>query len=158
MNKEQLRMQMLAGIITESQYKEKMEEVDSMGKIGKSYPAPRSGSNKVELELNPQQKKVYEKAMIKSFKETKKEDGPDEAIHNLPYASKRILANIILGKDPQQHYFESDFDMEDELKEKGIDLDEFTDYYRKLQREVSRGSTNNPQIKDIQSWVKAMYD
>jgi len=26
MNKEQLRMQMLAGIITESQYKEKMEE------------------------------------------------------------------------------------------------------------------------------------
>ena len=40
MTKEQLRMQMLAGIITESQYKEKMEEVDSMGRIGKSYPAP----------------------------------------------------------------------------------------------------------------------
>jgi hypothetical protein len=40
MTKEQLRMQMLAGIITESQYKEKMEEEDSMGRIGKSYPAP----------------------------------------------------------------------------------------------------------------------
>ena len=39
---EQLRMQMLAGIITEGQYKEKMEEVDSVGKIGKSYPAPGS--------------------------------------------------------------------------------------------------------------------
>jgi hypothetical protein len=42
MTQEQLRMQMLAGIITESQYKEKIEEVDSMGKIGKSYPAPGS--------------------------------------------------------------------------------------------------------------------
>ena len=40
MTKEQLRMQMLAGIITESQYKEEIEELDSMGKIGKSYPAP----------------------------------------------------------------------------------------------------------------------
>jgi hypothetical protein len=40
MTQEQLRMQMLAGIITEGQYKEKMEEVDSMGKIKKSYPAP----------------------------------------------------------------------------------------------------------------------
>ena len=33
-------MQMLAGIITESQYKAKLEEEDSMGKIGKSYAAP----------------------------------------------------------------------------------------------------------------------
>lgn len=40
MTQEQLRMQMLAGIITESQYKEKMEEIDSYGKVGKSYPAP----------------------------------------------------------------------------------------------------------------------
>jgi hypothetical protein len=31
---------MLAGILTESQYKEKMEEIDSYGKVGKSYPAP----------------------------------------------------------------------------------------------------------------------
>jgi len=40
MTQEQLRMQMLAGIITESQYKEKMEEEDSYGRVGKSYPAP----------------------------------------------------------------------------------------------------------------------
>jgi hypothetical protein len=40
MTQEQLRMQMLAGIITESQYKEKMEEADSYGRVGKSYPAP----------------------------------------------------------------------------------------------------------------------
>jgi hypothetical protein len=40
MTQEQLRMQMLAGIITESQYKEKMEEIDSYGRVGKQYPAP----------------------------------------------------------------------------------------------------------------------
>ena len=40
MTQEQLRMQMLAGIITESQYKEKMEEEDSYSRVGKSYPAP----------------------------------------------------------------------------------------------------------------------
>jgi len=41
MTQEQLRMQVLAGIITEGQYKEKMEEEDSMGKVGNSYPAPK---------------------------------------------------------------------------------------------------------------------
>jgi len=42
-NKETLRMQMLAGVITESQYKIKLEEEDSMGRIGNSYPAPKKG-------------------------------------------------------------------------------------------------------------------
>jgi len=40
MTQEQLRMQMLAGIITESQYKEKLKEEETMGKVTKSYPAP----------------------------------------------------------------------------------------------------------------------
>jgi hypothetical protein len=40
MTQEQLRMQMLAGIITEGQYKEKIEEADSYSRVGKSYPAP----------------------------------------------------------------------------------------------------------------------
>ena len=40
MTQEQLRMQMLAGIITEGQYKEKMEEVDSYGTLGNQYPSP----------------------------------------------------------------------------------------------------------------------
>ena len=40
MTQEQLRMQMLAGIITEGQYKEKMDEADSYSRVGKSYPAP----------------------------------------------------------------------------------------------------------------------
>ena len=42
MNKEQLRMQMLAGIITEGQYKKEVEEIEVRGKIGKSYPSPGS--------------------------------------------------------------------------------------------------------------------
>jgi hypothetical protein len=48
MNKEFLHMQKLAGIITESEYKAKLEEADVMGKIGKSYPAP---SQKPEREI-----------------------------------------------------------------------------------------------------------
>ena len=40
MTNEQLRMQMLAGIITEGQYKEEVEEIEVRGKIGKSYSAP----------------------------------------------------------------------------------------------------------------------
>ena len=40
MNNEFLYMQKLAGLITESEYKAKMEELDVTGKVGKSYPAP----------------------------------------------------------------------------------------------------------------------
>jgi len=77
MTQEQLRMQFLSGIITESQYKEKMEEIDSMGKIGKSYPAPGNVSFKGNegddegkvITLTPQQKKVWEDAMVERFKE-----------------------------------------------------------------------------------------
>jgi len=43
MTQEQLRMQMLAGIITESEYKVKLDEEDSMGKVGNSYPSPKKG-------------------------------------------------------------------------------------------------------------------
>jgi len=59
MTQEQLRMQMLAGIITESQYKEKMEEVDSMGKIGKSYPAPGSEDSISDEETGPFNRPSY---------------------------------------------------------------------------------------------------
>jgi len=61
MKKEQLRMQMLAGIITENQYKEKMEEADSMGRIGKSYNAPGtedSFSNEKEKKDKKRKKNV----------------------------------------------------------------------------------------------------
>ena len=50
MTQEQLRMQMLAGIITESQYKEKMEEADS-----------------ITPSFTPEQKEKYQEALIKKF-------------------------------------------------------------------------------------------
>lgn len=67
MNKEQLRMQMLAGVITESQYKKEMEEADSMGRIGKSYNAPGNVSNGDKLNLS----KKWMKKWKPKFKQIK---------------------------------------------------------------------------------------
>ena len=145
MTKEILRMQMLAGIITEGQYKEKMEEVDSMGKVGKSYPAPGS----TEIILTSQQQKAWEDIMIKSFYELADDDGEEEALYNLPYASEEILSNILIGKKPN-YYWDDDFEREDELERKGIDLDEMERKADEMYEKFTKGSTNNPKIKDIQ--------
>ncbi len=79
MTQEQLRMQMLAGIITESQYKEKMEEVDSMGKVGNSYPAPGAETEK----LRDKAESLYDE-MIDLFMENPydNDDDVDAEIHN----------------------------------------------------------------------------
>lgn len=156
MTKEQLRMQMLAGIITESQYKAKLEEEDVMGKIGKSYPAPGS----TEVTLTPQQKKVWEDAMIERFKEMvvdEEEGDVEEAIYDIPYATKDILANILTGRKPDE-LWERNSERENALKGKGISIDEFESYADDIEREFERGATNNPEIKNIQSWIKAWFD
>ena len=49
MNKEFLHMQKLAGLITESEYAAKLEELEVRGKVGKSYPAP---TQKPEREIS----------------------------------------------------------------------------------------------------------
>jgi hypothetical protein len=153
MTKEQLRMQMLAGIITESQYKEKMEEEEIMGRVGKSYPAPGN----TEVTLASKHRKDFEDAIVKRFKEMKKEDGPEEAVYDLPYATRDILANILTGRKPNE-YWDGDSEREEALTDKGIDLNEFENYTDGLEREISRGNTNNPKIQNIQSWVKAAFD
>jgi hypothetical protein len=153
MTKEQLRMQMLAGIITEGQYKKEVEEIDSRGKVGKQYPTPGSA----EVTLTSNQRKVFEDAMYARFKEIKKADGPEGAVYDIPYAAKHILANILTGRNPNE-YWEEDDEREEALKNKGIDVDEFESYAAKLQKEIARGNTNNPKIKDIQSWVRAAFD
>jgi hypothetical protein len=129
-----------------------VNEEDSMGKVGKQYPAP--GNN--ELTLTPQQRKVFEDAMYVRFKEMKRDDGPEGAVYDLPYAAKDILADILTGRNPNE-YWEGD-EREEALKNKGIDVDEFESYAAKLQKEIARGNTNNPKIKNIQSWVRAAFD
>ena len=70
MTQEQLRMQMLAGIITEGQYKEKMEEADSYSRVGKQYPAPgyedmKKGEKKeLKREIDIQSRTAKWKKMI----------------------------------------------------------------------------------------------
>jgi len=153
MNKETLRMQMLAGVITEGQYKAKLEEVDSMGKIGNSYPAP--GNTKVTL--TSERRKDFEDAIFKRFKELKDEDGPEGAVYDIPYATRDILANILIGRNPNE-YWDGEDEWEEALTDKGIDLNEFENYASALETEISRGNTNNPKIQKIQSWVKVSLD
>jgi hypothetical protein len=153
MTQEQLRMQMLAGIITEGQYKEKMEEVDSMDKMGNSSQAP--GNTKVTLAS--ERRKDFEDAIFKRFKELKDEDGPEGAVYDIPYATRDILANILIGRNPNE-YWDGEDEWEEALTDKGIDLGEFKNYADVLEKEISRGNTNNPKIQKIQSWVKASFD
>jgi len=54
MNKEFLHMQKLDGIITESEYAAKIEELEVRGKVGKSYPAP---TQKPEREISDEWKR-----------------------------------------------------------------------------------------------------
>ncbi len=136
MTQEQLRMQMLAGIITEGQYKNMLDEDK-------------------KLTLNPQQKKAWEDAMVKRFEGLTRGDDVDEAVYDIPYAVKDILANILLGREPNE-VWEEDFEDED-LEEKGIDVSKFESYADTLYDEFTKGATNNEDIKNIQSWVKTYF-
>jgi hypothetical protein len=91
MTQEQLRMQMLAGIITEGQYKEKMEEVDSMGKVGNSYPTPGAETEKLRDKADD----LYTD-MIDLFMENPyyNDDYVDSAILNsVPYDIRQKVAD-----------------------------------------------------------------
>ena len=136
MTQEQLRMQMLAGIITEGQYKNMLDEDK-------------------KLTLNPQQKKAWEDAMVKRFEGLTRGDDVDEAVYDIPYAVKDILANILLGREPNE-VWEEDFEDED-LEEKEIDVSKFESYADTLYDEFTKGATNNEDIKTIQSWVKTYF-
>jgi hypothetical protein len=136
MTQEQLRMQMLAGIITEGQYKSMLNEDK-------------------KIILNPQQKKAWEDAMVKRFEGLTRGDDVDEAVYDIPYAVKDILANILLGREPNE-VWEEDFEDED-LEEKGIDVSKFESYADTLYDEFTKGATNNEDIKTIQSWVKTYF-
>ena len=161
MTQEQLRMQMLAGIITESQYKKEVKEIEGRGKIGKSYPSPLSTSEDAKISLTPQQKKVWEDAMIKRYKEIAGDDDDDpdnveEAIYNIPYASEDVLINILLGLK-SNYYWDDEYERNEAVEKKGMDVKEIENYASKLVDEFQEGNTNNPEIKKIQSWIKAWF-
>ena len=172
MNKEQLRMQMLAGIITEGQYKEKMEEEEVRGKIGKSYPAPGSISYNddedddegEEITFTPQQKKQYQEVLIKKFYQDVKSEDEYEAVRNLSQSSENIIASILSGLDPFENkwYTQGDWYMGKKdnkkhptyvLKLKGYDFKKVKDFMDKMLNDFEKSPTNNPKIKDIQSWI-----
>ena len=176
MTKEQLRMQMLAGIITEGQYKKEVEEIDSMGKVGKQYAAPGSSSTSSEYEpeqptLTPKQKEKYQDSLIKLFYndlDDEDEGGPYEAVYNLSYNSQLILANLLSGYKSLNDDWWGTGDWYSKntnpkhpyniLKSKGYDFEEVKDFMNSMLNAFKRNSTNNPKIKDIQSYIKASSD
>ena len=138
--KDIIRMNKLAGTITESQAKR------MMGILNENEG----------ITLNPQQKKAWEDAMIKRFKGLTRGGAAEEAVYDIPYAVKDILANILLGRKPNKAW-EEDFEDED-LEEKGINVDEFESYADALYDEFTKGATNDKDIKNIQSWVKTYFN
>ena len=160
MNKEQLRMQMLAGIITESQYKAKLEEEDSMGKIGKSYPAPGYDSDDdedKEITLTPQQKKAWEDAMIETFYDIKDQFGKNsnlaEAVGNLITSAEKRLWDVLFEKEIWYDW--SDSKLDTAFKEKGITKDEVKKLSYELYDEFVKGPAKNKKHKQIQYWYEA---
>jgi hypothetical protein len=102
MNNEFLKMQKLAGLITESEYKEKIEEEEVRGKIGKSYPAPGTETSsepaptkdvltQPNLGLSPEQYEKIKKEVIKAYKEYYEEDDAE-------YAFDYLYKNLFFGE------------------------------------------------------------
>ena len=149
MTQEQLRMQMLAGIITESQYKEKMEEADS-----------------ITPSFTPEQKEKYQEALIKKFYQDIKSEDESEAVYNLPDINEIIIANILSGYKPLKmdwyaNIGDWDDDSENEkhpsyiLTSKGYDLDQVRDFMDEMLEGFKKGPTNNPEIKTIQKIIQS---
>lgn len=149
MTQEQLRMQMLAGIITESQYKEKMEEADS-----------------ITPSFTPEQKEKYQEALIKKFYQDMKSEDESEAVYNLPDINEIIIANILSGYKPLKmdwyaNIGDWDNDSENEkhpsyiLTSKGYDLDQVRDFMDEMLEDFKKGPTNNPEIKTIQKIIQS---
>jgi uncharacterized protein YpuA (DUF1002 family) len=112
MNNEFLKMQKLAGLITESEYKAKIEEEDVMGKIGKSYPALKKDVlSQPNLGLSPEQYKKIQKEIKKEYK---KEFDEDEANYLFNY----MYYEIFFGEDFQNE------NEDDLLKLIGVDTPE----------------------------------
>ena len=112
MNNEFLKMQKLAGLITESEYKSKIEEEEVRGEVGKSNPAPKKDVlTQPNLGLSPEQYKKIQKEIKKEYK---KEFDEDEANYLFNY----MYYEIFFGEDFQNE------NEDDLLKLIGVDTPE----------------------------------
>ena len=149
MNKEFLYMQKLAGLITESEYAAKLEEAN-------------------QLPLTPEQQKTWEEAMVKQFARVTKAEDETEALYDLPISSGNILANILSGFKPLEDRWsdEGDWYMEpgddedlshpyNKLTQLGYDISDIEKLAGEMYNRFVQAPTNNPNIKNIQSWYKA---
>ena len=148
MTQEQLRMQMLAGIITEGQYKAKLNENQA-------------------ISFTSDQEEIYQNALIKKFNEDKESDGEEEAVHNLSHNNELIIANILSDLEPltDDWYAEiGDWDRGDEddenhptyiLKSKRYDFEEIENFMKTMLKKFEEKSTNNPEIKEIQEIIQS---
>lgn len=122
--------------------------------------------NETETSIPPMtnaQKAEYIQHMVKAYQrianmgpKSKKLSNVREAIDNLPFASEHILACQLLGLDPDEHEFEDDFEMQSDLRDKGIDDDEFDKLVSTMYRQFLNMKTNDPEIKDIQKWYQSV--
>jgi hypothetical protein len=92
MNNEFLKMQKLAGLITESEYKEKVEEEEVKGEVGKSNPSPtKDVLTQPNLGLSPEQYKKIKKEIKKAYEEDYFEEEAE-------YAFNYLYNNLFFGE------------------------------------------------------------
>jgi hypothetical protein len=92
MNNEFLKMQKLAGLITESEYKSKIEEEEVRGEVGKSNPAPtKDVLTQPNLGLSSEQYEKIKKEVIKAYEEDYFEEEAE-------YAFNYLYNNLFFGE------------------------------------------------------------
>jgi hypothetical protein len=141
MIKEQLRWKMLAGIITETQYKEKIEEIDSMGRVGKSTPAPGYENEKKSWKKS-QRKKLEKRNWDEKFKKILSDlyqDASKGLIYTSPSPNPNDGMTVYVDENGKYKYLLTG--------EKNIGLGEVP-YYNKTVQPSSK-STSSPYKLDI---------
>ena len=151
MTKEQLRMQMLAGIITEGQYKEKLEEEDSMGMVGKSYGADSIPSDeKVDgpMLAADQIPQLFSSELGSKFRVVSKDKkiNPDNIMYTIKLVGGLQHREITIvykffGKDPNNQFSEKSEEIILKINDGGNDL---LGFRRKVRGKYNTGLLNNP--------------
>ena len=138
MNKETLRMQMLAGIITESQYKQLLEDMEVVNRILDKISSQGKDS------LTPEEKTYLDK--YSKGEEDIEEPSPDE--------NAEIHDDLVVKFYPS--YYKNEKTYKFFYCEKGL-ADEFTTVDGKKVKEII-GYSNFVDIPDDKKWILGMPD